>query len=79
MAGPAVTPDQRAAVPAIPEATPQQQRKLAERDAYHREREQVERRRQLRTLLVLALIVIAVSIARAGVGRVFPQGWWRLW
>jgi hypothetical protein len=75
----AVLPEQRATAPAIPEATPQQQRELAERDEYHREREKVERRRQMRTLLVLALVVIALSIARAGVGRVFAQGWWRLW
>jgi len=79
MAAPAVVPDQRAAPPAIPAATPQQQRELVEREAYRREREQVERRRQLRTLLVLALIVIAVSIARAGADRVLTPGWWRLW
>ncbi|MEO7030608.1 MAG: hypothetical protein ABI147_14530 [Acidobacteriaceae bacterium] len=72
-------PEYRAAPPGISVSTRKQQRESAERDAYYAEREQVERRRQLRGLLVLGLIVIAVSIARAGVDRVFTQGWWRLW
>ena len=38
-----------------------------------------ERRSQLRALLWLALLVIAGSILRAGVHRVFTHGWWRLW
>ena len=70
---------QRAAPPAVPPATREQQRELAEREAHHREGEQIERRRQLRGLLMLALIVLVFSIARAGLGRVFPHGWWRLW
>jgi hypothetical protein len=69
------TPGQRAAPPAAPAAT----RELAEREAHRREGEQIERRRQLRGLLMLALIVLAFSLARAGLGRVFPHGWWRLW
>lgn len=40
---------------------------------------QIERRRQLRFLLGMALIVLAVSIVRAGVGKVFPHSWWHLW
>jgi hypothetical protein len=72
-------PGQRAAPPAIPPATREQQRELAERETYHREGEQTERRRQLRGLLMLALVVLAFSLARAGLGRVFPHGWWRLW
>ncbi len=31
----------------------------------------------VRGLLLLALIVLCLSIARAGLGRVFPHGWWR--
>jgi hypothetical protein len=73
------TPGQHAAPPTIPPATREQQRELAERETHHREGEQIERRRQLRGLLMLALIVLAFSIARAGLGRVFPHGWWRLW
>ena len=75
---PAATPE-RAAPPAIPASTRQHERDLAERDTYRREREHTERRRQLRGLLVLAFIVIALSIARAGLSRVFPPSWWHLW
>lgn len=41
--------------------------------------EQRERRSQVRGLLWLALIVIAASILRFGIDRVFTTGWWRLW
>ncbi|HUD23745.1 MAG TPA: hypothetical protein VMQ60_12950 [Acidobacteriaceae bacterium] len=41
--------------------------------------EQLERRRQVRGLLLLALAAIAFAILRAGVHRVFTTGWWRLW
>ena len=40
---------------------------------------QLERRRQVRGLLFLALAAIAFAILRAGVHRVFTVGWWRLW
>jgi hypothetical protein len=75
----AVKPEYRAAPPAIPASTKEQRRELDERDIYHRERENIERRRQLRGLLVLAFCVIAASIARAGVDRVFTYNWWRAW
>jgi hypothetical protein len=41
--------------------------------------EQHERRRHTRGLLLLALAAIVFAIVRAGVHRVFTQGWWRLW
>jgi hypothetical protein len=41
--------------------------------------EQVERRRQMRGLLLLAVLVIVFSILRAGPHRIFGHGWWRLW
>ena len=41
--------------------------------------EQVERRRQVRGLLLLALAAIIFAILRAGVHRVFTHGWSRLW
>jgi len=75
---PAALPE-RAAPPAVPAASGQHERELAERDTYHRDREHAERRRQLRGLLILVFVVIAVSIARAGLGRVFPPSWWHLW
>ena len=41
--------------------------------------EQVERRRQVRGLLLLAMLAIAFAIFRTGIHRVFTVGWWRLW
>jgi hypothetical protein len=41
--------------------------------------EHLERRRQVRGLLLLALAAIVFAILRAGVHRVFTVGWWRLW
>lgn len=75
---PAVMPE-RAAPPAIPAPTRVDERDLAKQDTYQRVREHIERRRQLRGLLILACIVIVLSIARAGLGRVFPPSWWHLW
>lgn len=41
--------------------------------------EHLERRRQVRGLLLLAIAAIVFAIFRAGVHRVFTVGWWRLW
>jgi hypothetical protein len=41
--------------------------------------ERIERRRQVRGLLLLAVAAIVFAILRAGVHRVFTVGWWRLW
>jgi hypothetical protein len=38
-----------------------------------------ERRRQLRSLLVIALVVLLFSLYRAGLHNVFTPGWWHLW
>jgi hypothetical protein len=38
-----------------------------------------ERKRQVRGLMLLAFAVLLFSILRAGIGRVFTAGWWRLW
>ena len=46
---------------------------------YIAEREALERRRQVRGLLLLLAIVLLLSVARAGVGRVFPVRWWHPW
>lgn len=67
----------RAESPRIPAATRALQDAEQERNAYIREREQVEHRSVLRGLMLLAVIVLVLSIARAGLGRVFPAGWWR--
>ena len=63
--------------PRIPAPTPTQERAELERKAYFRKREQMEHRSIVRGLLLLALLVLAASIARAGLGRVFVSGWWR--
>jgi hypothetical protein len=39
----------------------------------------LERRRQVRGLLLLALAAILCAILRAGPHRVFTAGWWRVW
>ena len=41
--------------------------------------EHLERRRQVRGLLLLAIVAIVFAIFRAGVHHVFTAGWWRLW
>lgn len=51
----------------------------AEKQLYLREREAVESRGQVRALLLLAIVVLLFSVARAGMGRVFVPGWWRQW
>ena len=40
---------------------------------------QIERRRQVRGLLLLAVAAIVFAVLRAGPHRVFTVGWWRLW
>jgi len=37
------------------------------------------RRRQVGGLLIIAAIIVVASIFHAGIGRVFPPGWWRVW
>ena len=51
----------------------------AEKQLYLREREAVESRGQVRALLLLAIVVLLFSVARARMGRVFVPGWWRQW
>lgn len=65
--------------PAVPQLTAEQRREAARRQARQVAGEHVERRRQLRGLVLLALVALALSLTRAGAGRVFPSGWWRLW
>jgi len=69
--------DHRAQPPQPPEPTPE----LALAREAHAERvgkgEGLERRSVIRGLLILALLILAVSLARAGLGRVFPPNWWR--
>ena len=70
-------PEHRAEPPRIPAPTRTQERAQLERKAYFRKREQLEYRSLVRGLLLLALLVLVASIARAGLDRVFVPGWWR--
>ncbi|MBB5063894.1 hypothetical protein [Granulicella mallensis] len=69
--------EHRAEPPRIPASTRTLERAEQERKAYFREREQLEHRSLVRGLLWLAALVLVVSMARAGLGRVFVPGWWR--
>jgi hypothetical protein len=42
-------------------------------------RRQLERRRQIRGLLLLGLAIFLFSLLRAGTHTIFTPGWWRLW
>ena len=44
-----------------------------------RAQEAIERGRQMWGMLLLVLFCIVFAVWRAGLGRVFPVGWWRLW
>lgn len=48
-------------------------------ESKHETRLNRERVRQLRGLMLLAFVVLAFAIWRAGLDRVFTPGWWRLW
>jgi hypothetical protein len=39
----------------------------------------LERRRQVRGLLLLAIAAVLFAIFRAGIHNVFTRSWWRLW
>jgi hypothetical protein len=43
------------------------------------QRTKIERLRQIRGLLLLAITILLVSLLRAGLRTVFTPGWWRLW
>jgi hypothetical protein len=38
-----------------------------------------ERVRQVRGLILLALVALLFAVLRAGTDRVFTAGWWRFW
>ena len=67
----------RAAPPRVPAATPALERADEEQRAYLREREALEHRSLLRALLLLAVVMLVASFARAGLARVFVHGWWK--
>jgi hypothetical protein len=70
---------QRAEKPRAPQPSAAVERERAADRAYVTERERVERRSVARGLVVLAVVVLIASMARAGMDRVFVHGWWRQW
>lgn len=68
-----------ASSPRPPQRTRRGAREALRREILYGEAEAVERRRQLRGLLWLAVLILAASVARAGVQNVLSPGWWRLW
>lgn len=69
--------EDRAAEVAIPKPTRRLARQREEFQHYRTEREASERRSMVRGLIVVAMVVLAGSMARAGLERVFVHGWWR--
>lgn len=71
------------AIVAAPVRVPRPSRELLRSRAAAEQTHAVERRRlersQVRGLVLLAMVVLIGSIARAGVERVFFAGWWRTW
>ena len=69
--------EQRAAPPQRPPLTPEFLSERAEHERYRGQRETMERRSMVRGLILLAVLVLLGSIARAGLDRVFVHGWWK--
>ena len=69
----------RAQPPRPPALTPAQQRRETKRIQVLRGRVRLEQRSLLRGLILLAVVILIVSLARAGFGRLFVPGWWRQW
>ena len=42
-------------------------------------RVRLEQRSLLRGLILLAVVILIASLARAGLNRLFVPGWWREW
>jgi hypothetical protein len=73
----------RRAQPAQPARPPtlsdREQRRDNARRMTLRARVQMEQRSLLRGLILIALVVLIVSLARAGFDRLFVPGWWGQW
>ncbi len=62
--------------PALRECDQRDERARKERLRARVGREQLS---LLRGLILLALVILFASLARAGFGRLFVPGWWRQW
>lgn len=65
--------------PRPPVASQEEQRREASRLSGVASRLRLEQRSLLRGLVILAILVLLGSLARAGFGRLFVPGWWRQW
>ncbi|HTV08653.1 MAG TPA: hypothetical protein VMD97_06390 [Candidatus Aquilonibacter sp.] len=72
-------PSDRAQPPRPPARTSEQQRREDARVKALRERVRLEQSSLLRGLILLAVVILLVSLARAGWDRLFVPGWWREW
>jgi hypothetical protein len=63
----------------VPAPTRALEREREARRSHFQAREQLERRSAARGLLLLAMVALLASIARAGLVRVFVHGWWNQW
>jgi hypothetical protein len=70
----------RRAEPARPPAlTEREQRRESARLETLRARVRLEQRSLLRGLILLAVVILIASLARAGFGRLFVPRWWTQW
>lgn len=69
----------RAQPPRPPALTFEEQRREETRIEALRARLRLEQRSLMRGLILLAVVILVVSLARAGWGRLFVPGWWREW
>jgi len=69
----------RAEPPRPPALTDREKRRESARLERLNARVRVEQRSLLRGLILLAVLILIASLARAGFGRLFVPGWWRQW
>lgn len=71
--------EDRAEPPRPPARSSEQERREREREQALGARLGVEQRSLLRGLILLAVVILVLSLAHAGFGRLFVPGWWRQW
>ena len=69
----------RAEPPRPPELTERDQRRETTRLERLNARLRLEQRSLLRGLILLAVVILIASLARAGFGRLFVPRWWTQW
>ena len=69
----------RAEPPRPPALTDREKRRESARLERLNARVRLEQRSLLRGLILLAVLILIASLARAGFGRLCVPGWWRQW